>query len=114
METGDYPASYGASDRRAVRLEALYFRLLRAELVLFLGASLVSVLISVPGMGYGRVLAAAAAILVSTAFVLLWWMRRTGLERKWFNHLRPNWLLLLVLAAILLVNLANSLRLLRS
>jgi hypothetical protein len=37
-------------------------------------------------MGYGRVLAAAAAILVSTAFVLLWWMRRTGLERKWFQY----------------------------
>jgi hypothetical protein len=81
----DYPAAYLASDDTAVGLERTHFRLLRAELVLFLAASLVGILGAFPRIGLVRPLAIAAAIFVVGAFSILWRMRRRRFEQKWFQ-----------------------------
>ena len=86
LQPNDYPPLYIASDQSAVRLEHNYFRLLKTELILFLAASLVSILTAFSGIGFHRPLAIIAAILVSAAFVVLWCMRTLRLERKWFQY----------------------------
>ena len=86
MNPRDYPAAYLASDDTAVGLERTYFRLLRAELMLFVAASLVGILGAFPTIGKLRPLAIAAAIFVVGAFFILWRMRRRRFERKWFQY----------------------------
>jgi hypothetical protein len=86
LNLSDYPAEYMASDQAAVKLERNYFRLLKAELLLFLTASVVGVIIAFPWIGYGRPLAVVAAILIAAAFLILWVMRQRRLEQKWFQY----------------------------
>lgn len=86
LQPNDYPPLYVASDQSAVRLEHNYFRSLETELILFLGASLVSILTAFSGIRFHRPLAIIAAILVSAAFVVLWRMRKLGVEQKWFQY----------------------------
>jgi len=86
LQPNDYPPLYVASDQSAVRFEHNYFRLLQTALILFLGASLVSILTAFSAIGYHRPLAIIAAILISAAFVVLWCMRKFRLERKWFQY----------------------------
>jgi len=86
LNAKDYPAGYVASDQTAVKLERNYFRLLKTELVLFIGASLVGILAAFPTTGLDRPLAIAAAILIAGAFLVLWRMRKRRLEQKWFQY----------------------------
>jgi hypothetical protein len=86
LKPRDYPAAYLASDATAVRLERTYFRLLRAELMLFLAASSVGILGAFPRIGLTRQLAIAAVIFVVGAFSILWRMRKRRFEQKWFQY----------------------------
>lgn len=86
MNAKDYPAGYIASGQTAVKLERNYFRLLKTELILFVGTSLVGILAAIPSTGLDRPLAIAAAILIAGAFLVLWRVRKRRLERKWFQY----------------------------
>ena len=86
MNAKDYPAGYVVSDQKAVMLERNYFRLLKTELILFVGVSLVGILAAIPGTRLDRPWAIAAAILIAGAFLVLWRIRQRRLERKWFQY----------------------------
>jgi len=84
MEPADYPSLYGAADEAAGRAKRRYYRLLAAQLVIFVIISLTGTLSS-PLTEQGKFFSRVSAFLLGVSLILAWVNRAQHYDRAWYE-----------------------------
>lgn len=85
MRESDYPALFQSSDKASLKAQRNFFRLLRAQLIIFLAASLISCVSWFLPVALTKCGAVVVAALISAGVFTTWYLRSEKPERVWFD-----------------------------